>query len=60
MELRVQIKRKRLSRQWRWTAFAENNRKVATSGESFANKRDAVNIARQLFPNAMLELRDER
>jgi uncharacterized protein len=27
-------------RQWRWTLFAANNRKIADSGEGYYNKSD--------------------
>ena len=28
--------------QWRWTLYAENNRKIANSGEGYFNKDDCV------------------
>lgn len=31
-----------LSRQWRWTLYAANNRKIADSGESYWNERDCL------------------
>ena len=27
---------------WRWTLYAANNRKIADSGEGYANKIDAI------------------
>ena len=29
-------------RQWRWTLYAANNRKIANSGEGYHNKSDAL------------------
>lgn len=29
-------------RQWRWTLYAANNRKIANSGEGYNNKNDCV------------------
>lgn len=31
-----------VSRQWRWTLYASNNRKIADSGESYWNKADCL------------------
>ena len=28
------------NRQWRWTLYASNNRKIANSGEGYHNKAD--------------------
>lgn len=30
------------SRQWRWTLYAVNNKKIADSGESYHNKSDCI------------------
>jgi uncharacterized protein YegP (UPF0339 family) len=30
------------ARQWRWTLYASNNRKIADSAEGYHNKQDAV------------------
>lgn len=30
------------NRQWRWTLFAANNRKIANSGEGYINKQDCL------------------
>ncbi len=30
------------SRQWRWTLYAANGRKIANSGEGYFNKQDCV------------------
>ncbi len=30
------------NRQWRWTLYAANNRKIANSGEGYFNKQDCV------------------
>ena len=30
-----------VSSQWRWTLYAENNRKIADSAEAYHNKADA-------------------
>jgi uncharacterized protein YegP (UPF0339 family) len=30
------------ARQWRWTLFASNGRKIANSGEGYLNKNDCV------------------
>ncbi|PZM07595.1 YegP family protein [Rhizobium tubonense] len=32
-----------VSNQWRWTLFANNNRKIANSGEGYFNKTDCLN-----------------
>jgi len=29
------------AKQWRWTLYAANNRKIANSGEGYHNKADA-------------------
>lgn len=29
--------------QWRWTLFAQNNKKIADSGEGYRNKADCLN-----------------
>lgn len=34
---------------WRWVAKASNGRILATSGESYTNKRDAVNAIVTVF-----------
>ena len=34
---------------WRWTATAVNGRILATSGESYANKADAIDAIWMLF-----------
>jgi uncharacterized protein len=39
---RFVVKRRLLSRQWYWTLLARNNRKIATSGESYRNKADCL------------------
>jgi uncharacterized protein YegP (UPF0339 family) len=31
-----------VQRQWRWTLYAANNRKIANSGEGYNNKADCV------------------
>lgn len=31
-----------VQRQWRWTLYAANNRKIANSGEGYNNKQDCV------------------
>lgn len=31
-----------VNRQWRWTLYAANGRKVANSGEGYINKTDCV------------------
>ncbi len=31
-----------VNRQWRWTLYAANNRKIANSGEAYFNKADCV------------------
>jgi uncharacterized protein len=31
-----------LAKQWRWTLYAANNRKIANSGEGYYNKTDCV------------------
>lgn len=31
---------KDVNSQWRWTLYAENNRKIANSGEGYFNKSD--------------------
>lgn len=43
--------------EWRWTAYAANNRKVADSGEGYVNKQYARKIAKQLFPGVPVEFR---
>ena len=30
------------ARQWRWTLYAANNRKIANGGEGYHNKQDAL------------------
>ena len=37
-------------REWRWKLFASNGKKVAASGEGYANMKDCVKIAHRLFP----------
>ncbi len=37
------------SKQWRWTLYAANNRKIANSGEAYHNKADclhAINLVK--------------
>ena len=37
------------NRQWRWTLYAANNRKIANAGEGYFNKADciaAINLVR--------------
>lgn len=34
--------------QWRWTLIARNNRKIASSGESFDSKSNALRAANRL------------
>lgn len=29
-----------INKQWRWTLYANNNRKIANSGEGYVNKAD--------------------
>ena len=41
--------------EWRWTAFAANNKKVATSGEGYRNRKYAAKVAKDLYPDAELE-----
>ena len=44
---------------WRWTATAANGRVLATSGESYANRADAVDSIWALFgPAAFVRLRN--
>jgi uncharacterized protein YegP (UPF0339 family) len=31
-----------VNRQWRWTLYAANNRKLANSGEGYVNQKDCV------------------
>jgi uncharacterized protein YegP (UPF0339 family) len=31
-----------VNRQWRWTLYAANNRKIANSGEGYVNQKDCV------------------
>lgn len=31
------------TRQWRWTLYALNGRKIANSGEGYFNKQDCIN-----------------
>ena len=36
-----------VNRQWRWTLYAANNRKIANAGEGYLNKTDceaAINL----------------
>ena len=31
-----------VQRQWRWTLYAANNRKIANSGEGYHNQQDCI------------------
>lgn len=48
-KITVKLVQTRLRKQWRWTAYANNNRKVATSGESYHNKQDCIAAMRLVF-----------
>lgn len=41
-------------REWRWTLFATNGKKVACSGEGYRRRGDCVAMARALFPVAVV------
>lgn len=51
MTLRIVVYRSigRRNQRWRWRAVASNGRIVATSGEGFANREHAIDVARDLF-----------
>ena len=56
--MRFVLKRTLLTRQWYWTLLAENNRKIATSGESYHNKNDcvaAIKLILKLDPETRIE-----
>ena len=40
--------------QYRWTALAGNNEKVATSGEGYQNRSHAKKMAKDLYPDARI------
>lgn len=42
--------------EWRWRLVAANGRKVATSGEGYTRKRDAVRAARKFLKRVRLEI----
>lgn len=50
---RVHLYRDR-RREWRWTLYAPNGRKVACSGEGYRRRGDCVSMARKLFPGAVM------
>lgn len=41
--------------EWHWTAFSRNNRKVATTGETYQDREWAAQAAHELFPTAKIE-----
>ena len=43
------------SGEWRWTAFAANNKKVASSGEGYRNRLYAWRQAKALYPDDIVE-----
>lgn len=46
------------SRQWRWTLYAGNNKKIANSGESYHNEADclhAINLVRSANGNTPIK-----
>lgn len=43
-------------REWLWTLYAANGRKIATTGESHKNRAHAVKMARALFPHTPLDV----
>jgi uncharacterized protein YegP (UPF0339 family) len=42
------------SRQWRWTLFAQNGRKLANSGEGYKRRSHCRRMVENLFPNALV------
>jgi len=46
--------------EWRWSAFAGNNEKVADSGEGYEHQTHAHDMADDLFPEARIEVDDGR
>ena len=42
------------SGEYRWTAVAANNKKVADSGEGYVNKAWAKRMAKEMFPDAKI------
>jgi uncharacterized protein YegP (UPF0339 family) len=40
--------------EYRWTALAANNKKVADSGEGYVNKAWAKRMAKEMFPDAKI------
>jgi len=46
------------NKQWRWTLYAANNRKIANSGESYWNRTDcihAINLVKGSGPAPIRE-----
>ena len=42
--------------QYRWTALAGNNKKVADSGEGYVNRSHAKKMAKALYPDARISV----
>ncbi len=42
--------------EWRWRLVAANGKKVATSGEGYTRKRDAIRAARGFLKKAPIEV----
>jgi uncharacterized protein YegP (UPF0339 family) len=40
--------------EWRWTAYAGNNEKLADSGEGYSNEVDCVNMVSRMFPGVQI------
>lgn len=40
--------------EYRWTALAANNKKVADSGEGYVNRAWAKRMAKELYPDARI------
>ena len=38
------------NKEWRWTLFAKNGKKLANGGESYKRRRDLLKIVAMLFP----------
>jgi len=55
---RVRLYHEARSDDWRWTAYAANNRIVAESGEGYRNFEDALRPAASFFPNATMDAAD--
>lgn len=53
--MRVHVYRDR-RREWRWTLFATNGRKVACSGEGYLRRSHCSAMARKLFPKAAVSM----